>query len=122
MTNQPKPTSWTKEELRLGILQMLYLAQQKSERASGKMLMDSLNPILFQMQDALNWLREQQLVEIYDVGFVITDAGRDYLQGLDPGGMTPTDGSPVPRRPLPMVGGNSVALPLPDETLQKEDS
>jgi hypothetical protein len=117
MSNKHSPTSWTKEELRIGILQVLLLAQQKSERASGKMLMDRLNPIIFQMQDALNWLRKQDFVEVNDVSFVITDSGRDYLiEGLGPGRMPPTDPSRVPRRPLPMIGGSSIALPLPDET------
>ncbi len=118
MSNEHRPTSWTKEELRLGILQVLHLAQQKSEGASGRMLMDCLNPIIFQMQDALNWLQEQHFVEINDVGFVITDSGREYLiEGLGPGHMPPTHPSRVPRRPLPTIGGSSIALPLPDETL-----
>jgi len=111
--SQEQPAAWSKDELRLGILQMLHTVQQKkSSGASGRMLMDCLNSIMFQMQDALAWLREQHLVEVSGTDFLITDLGLDYLiEGLGPG--PPTDPSRVPRSPLPTIGSSSIGLPLP---------
>ncbi len=79
--------------------------------------MDCLDPIIFQMQDALSWLREKQFIQIKGTDFVITESGRDYLiEGLGPGRMPPTAPSGVPRGPKPKDGGSSMVLPLPSET------
>lgn len=123
MDNTQPPVSWKKDELRLGILQVLSAAEGRkpSLLVSPSMLFDCLNPIMFQMQDALFWLREQNFVEVSDAKFAITEAGKDYLiDGLGPGQMPPTDPSRLPRGPVPKTGGSSIALPAPkpepDET------
>ena len=109
----------TEEEMRLGILQVLYAARQRRPNggAAGKMLMDCLNAALPRLEQALHWLIGQDFIEVGERVFLITNKGIEYLierlGPLGPGGKPPTDPSRVPRRPLPATGDSSIALPLP---------
>lgn len=112
-----KHTEWTDDELRIGILQLLYTARQrnKSGGAAGKMLIDCLDVALLKLEQSLRWLADKKYIALGERVFLITEEGVQYLlEQLGPGNKPPTDPSRVPRHPLPTAGAGSIALPLPE--------
>ncbi len=95
------------------------------------MLMDclQLNSII-EVEQALQYLREKNFIEIGERVFLITAEGVDFLLGqlpdppanppANPPGPSPgppkkdpDDPSLIPRRPLPTAGAGQIALPIP---------
>jgi len=91
--------SWNEIELRLAILQILLVAKKKRPQTGGataKMMMDILSiENVVEMEFALWYLRETNLIEMGDRMFMIAWRGVDYIvdqlsktQILDGGGKT----------------------------------
>jgi len=127
---ESKNIKWSETELRLAILQVLYMAwrHDPARGASGIIIVNSLGLKEFKEFDvAMRWLRDKNFAEIGERAFFISDEGREflkeqlpgidrYLRGDGPhGGGNPNDPSRVPKRPFPITGAGQIALPLPSK-------
>jgi len=126
--DETKNIKWSETELRIAILQVLYMAWRRdpARGASGIIIVNSLGLKEFKEFDvAIRWLRDKNFAEIGDRAFFITDEGREFLKDQLPGidrnplgdgphrDGDPNDPSRVPNRPFPITGAGQIALPLP---------
>jgi hypothetical protein len=94
--------NYSEDELRLGILQVLYVAQQRQRNITSAFLIDCLASDEVAVKQAVRWLASCCFVELKKHDIHITKEGLEYLnEKLGPGGMPPKDSSDVPRRSGP---------------------
>jgi len=129
-------------QLILAVLQVLLSARRKrpvNGGASGRMLMDCLNlDDTTELESALRYLRDKDLIEPGERVFMITAKGVDYIEEHfppEPPQSEPPAGSPGPSAPpwspgdppnpwpprmIPMIRHESRGVESPQPVLEKE--